>query len=147
MSHLATELHVDDIADLERVCFGSSAWSEATVRDEILSPQRVVRVDLRNAHVLAYAAISVVGDVADLERIATRHAMRGRGVARGLLTDLIGDARDLGAERMLLEVAADNSAAIGLYESFGFSTVSTRKAYYPDGGDALVMELSIEAWR
>ncbi len=32
---------------------------------------------------------------------------------------------------MLLEVAADNDAAIGLYESYGFTTISTRKGYYP----------------
>jgi ribosomal protein S18 acetylase RimI-like enzyme len=48
---------------------------------------------------------------------------------------------------MLLEVAADNPAAIGLYEAHGFATISTRTAYYPGRVDALVMELTIEEWR
>lgn len=45
---------------------------------------------------------------------------------------------------MLLEVAADNGAALGLYASLGFATINRRARYYTGGVDALVMELDIE---
>ena len=48
---------------------------------------------------------------------------------------------------MLLEVADHNTAAIALYGSFGFGTISRRGRYYPDGADALVMELEIKEER
>jgi ribosomal-protein-alanine N-acetyltransferase len=48
----------------------------------------------------------------------------------------------LKAEVCFLEVRRSNSGAISLYESMGFSVVSERKNYYPNGGnneDALIM--------
>jgi len=39
----------------------------------------------------------------------------------------------------MLEVRADNAAAIALYERLRFRAISTRPRYYPDGTDALVM--------
>ncbi|MFI5426440.1 ribosomal protein S18-alanine N-acetyltransferase [Aeromicrobium sp. UC242_57] len=136
----------DDVAAIvaiEQACFGATAWSEGLVRDEVASERHVVLVCGADA----YGAVSVAGEDSDLDRIAVLPAARGRGLARQLLEALIDRARDLGAGRMLLEVAADNDAAIGLYESFGFDTISTRRGYYAGGVDALVMELAISEWR
>jgi ribosomal-protein-alanine N-acetyltransferase len=132
------------IAAIERACFGASAWSDGLVADEVLSERHVVLVT--DDHT-AYAAASLAGDVADLDRIAVLPPARGQGLAKELLTVLVNRVRDLGAERMLLEVAADNAAAIGLYEAHGFDTISTRTAYYAGGVDAIVMELTIAEWR
>jgi ribosomal-protein-alanine N-acetyltransferase len=132
------------IAAIERACFGSGAWSETLVGDEVRSDRHVVLV---TDDLSAYGAVSVAGDVADLDRIAVVPPARGRGLARELLTVLVDRARDLGAARMLLEVASDNAAALGLYEAHGFDTISSRTGYYAGGVDALVMELTIEEWR
>ncbi len=146
MSRPATDDDVAAVAAIERACFGSSAWSETLVADEVRSERHVVLVGGDDG-VDAYGAISLAGEVADLDRIAVLPASRGRGLARDLLTDLVDRARDLGAGRMLLEVAADNPAAIGLYEAHGFDTISTRRGYYAGGVDALVMQLDIQEWR
>ncbi|MFC5677554.1 GNAT family N-acetyltransferase [Aeromicrobium endophyticum] len=144
MTRRATLDDVAAIAAVEAACFGSSAWSETLVADEVRGERHVVLVsdDLE-----AYGAISVAGDVADLDRIAVIPAARGRGLARDVLAELVDLARDLDAERMLLEVAADNVAAIGLYEAHGFDTIATRRGYYAGGIDALVMQLDIQEWR
>lgn len=146
MSRPATDDDVAAVAAIERACFGSSAWSETLVADEVRGERHVVLVGGDDG-IDAYGAISLAGDVADLDRIAVLPASRGRGLARDLLTDLVDRARDLGAGRMLLEVAADNQAAIGLYEAHGFDTISTRRGYYAGGVDALVMQLDIQEWR
>lgn len=144
MTREATAADVPAIVAIEQACFGSSAWSEGLVRDEVVSDRHVVLVadDLT-----AYGAVSLAGETADLDRIAVLPQARGRGSARVLLDELVDRARDLGAGRLLLEVAADNVAAIGLYESFGLDTISTRRGYYAGGVDALVMELTIPEWR
>jgi len=144
MSRPAGDADVAAIAGIEQACFGASAWSEGLIGDEVRSDRHVVLVD---DDVAGYGAISLAGDVADLDRIAVLPASRGQGRAAGLLGDLVDRARDLGAGRMLLEVAADNVAAIGLYEANGFDTISRRRGYYAGGVDALVMELEIQEWR
>ncbi|MET0929857.1 MAG: GNAT family N-acetyltransferase [Aeromicrobium sp.] len=140
----ATADDVAAIAAIERDCFGTSAWSDGLVADEVRSDRHVVLV---TDDLMAYGAISLAGDVSDLDRIAVLPPVRGRGLAGELLTALVDRARDLGAERMLLEVAGDNAPAIGLYEAHGFDPISTRTGYYAGGVDALVMELAIQEWR
>ena len=44
-----------------------------------------------------------------------------------------------GAGRALLEVRFDNAAAIALYRTFGFETMTVRRDYYGPGVDAWVM--------
>jgi ribosomal-protein-alanine acetyltransferase len=144
MSRRATLDDIASIAAIETACFGSSAWSETLVADELRGERSVVLV---SDDVTAYGAISVTGDVADLDRIAVLPGSRGHGLASGLLAELVDLARDLDAERMLLEVAADNVAAIGLYEAHGFDTIATRRGYYAGRVDAWVMQLDIQEWR
>jgi len=136
MIRRATDADVAAIATIEAECFGGAAWSEQLVRDQLAADHRVVLID----DDIAYGVISVLGDVADLDRVVVLPFARRRGMAGGLLEQLIEASRGRGAERMLLEVGADNEAAIGLYESYGFTTISRRKGYYPGGIDALVME-------
>lgn len=86
----------------------------------------------------------VVGDLADLQRIAILPGARRRGLGRELLDSLVATAVERGATRILLEVAASNVAAISLYESFGFATIDRRAHYYGSGVDAVVMSRSLE---
>lgn len=71
-----------------------------------------------------------------LYSLATAPAARGRGVARALLAAVEADAVARGAERMRLEVRADNTAAIALYEHTGYVRIGELPAYYDDGADA-----------
>lgn len=135
----ATTGDVATIATIEAECFGASAWSENLVGEQLAADHRIVLIH----DDVAYGVVSVLGDVADLDRIAVLPFARRRGVAGELLEQLIEAAGGHGAERMLLEVAADNEEAIGLYEACGFRTISARRGYYPGGIDALVMELAI----
>lgn len=83
---------------------------------------------------------------AEILTIAVDPAARRRGWGAALVEVAAGLAAEAGAEAMFLEVAADNQAAIGLYQTTGFSKVGLRKGYYPhpDGArDALVMRRAL----
>lgn len=144
MTRSATPADVTAIVTIEHASFGPSAWSEKLVSDEVASDRHIV---LMSEDAQAYGAVSVTGEDCDLDRIAVMPQSRGRGLARAMLEALMDRARDMGAGRMLLEVAADNVAAVGLYESFGFDTISTRRGYYSGGVDALIMEIMLPEWR
>ncbi|MED7931779.1 N-acetyltransferase [Nonomuraea sp. LP-02] len=58
---------------------------------------------------------------ADLEKLAVAAAAHGRGVGRALTAALIADAREAGIEVLTLDARGDNTAALRLYRSLGFT--------------------------
>lgn len=58
---------------------------------------------------------------ADLEKIAVDAAAHGRGIGRALTAALIADAREAGIEVLTLDARGDNSHALHLYRSLGFT--------------------------
>jgi ribosomal-protein-alanine N-acetyltransferase len=75
---------------------------------------------------------------AEILTLAVAPTHRRRGLGRALLEAAMGVCGTLGAETMFLEVAADNAAAIALYEAAGFAPAGRRKAYYARPGRAAV---------
>lgn len=92
---------------------------------------------------VALVLARAVADEAEILTIGSLPRARRRGIGRSLLRAAAAEAATRGAERLFLEVATDNAAALGLYRAAGFAEVGRRKAYYrrSDGGsvDALVM--------
>lgn len=78
----------------------------------------------------------VVVDVVELLRIAVAPEERRTGIGGQLMTAAL--ARCAG-RTVLLEVAAGNESAIGLYGGFGFGQISRRRGYYAGGEDAVIM--------
>ncbi|MFD4027537.1 GNAT family N-acetyltransferase [Streptomyces sp. NPDC058576] len=58
---------------------------------------------------------------ADLERLAVDASVQGRGVGRALASALIADAEEAGIEVLTLDARGDNTGALELYRSLGFS--------------------------
>ena len=62
-------------------------------------------------------------DMAGIFELAVRADVRRRGYGREVVTTALRWARIRGAEHAWLQVEADNLAAVGLYENFGFREV------------------------
>lgn len=73
-----------------------------------------------------------------------RAAGAPKGTGRALLAAVLEHARAAGARGLRLEVRADNTPAIRLYEALGFRLFATRQGYYEDGGAALRMALDLD---
>ena len=132
------------LADHERELFGAEAWSLASWWGELAGRPRREYVVAEDADGIAgYGGLDHAGDTSDVMTIATLPRARGTGLGRRLLAELVDRARAAGAERLVLEVRADNVAARGLYDSAGFGLLQTRRGYYPGGVDALVLALDL----
>jgi [ribosomal protein S18]-alanine N-acetyltransferase len=130
---------------LEQALFGPVAWSRSAMEAELVGAGRTVLIaEDAGAQPAGYAIALCTGETGDLMRIGVRTDHQRRGLAGILLTGVVDAVRESGAQRMLLEVAQDNEAAIALYRGHGFVTIDTRVAYFRDGGDALVMMATIE---
>lgn len=99
-------------------------------------------------HVAGFAMLRLLGDDAELMTIAVEPKFRGKGLGAALMRACFEDLRMTASRRMILEVAADNPAAIRLYQKLGFEKLSERQGYYarPDGkpATALVMARNLE---
>ena len=134
------------VAALEAVCFaGDNPWSRDVFLAEIAQPHTFYlgAFDGEDEAMLGYAGLAMLGPRDDPEfevhTIAVDGAYQGRGIGRVLMDQLVHTA-DLMGGPMFLEVRTDNTPAIALYESYGFSVLATRKAYYqPSGADAFSM--------
>ncbi len=92
----------------------------------------------------SFALFQVIAGEAELLTIATHPLHQRQGLAAACMKNWHAVAADLGATRAILDVAADNKAAIALYEGFGYSPCGRRKGYYTRDSasncDAIVME-------
>lgn len=125
---------------LEMQCFPLDSWSLEQFWQELGQPTREYVVAEDGSSIVGYAGAFVLSPDSDVQTIAVDPAVRGRGIGEQLLEHLISTASDQGATGMVLEVRSDNSSAIGLYERFGFERISRRAGYYPDGGDAVILQ-------
>lgn len=114
-------------------------WDAASFAGFLADPLAFLLIEGDAGFLLGRA---VAGE-AELLTIAVSPESRRRGLGRKLMARFLYQARLRGAERAFLEVAADNPAAIALYESSGFRKAGVRRGYYhaPDGRriDALVL--------
>ncbi len=144
------------LADLDAALFGDDAWAEPTWWAELAGrPRRdyVVAVavapgvaGVESGSVVGYAGLDHGGDVADVMTVAVLPAWRGRGLGDVLLEDLVRRAEGRGATALMLEVRADNAAALRLYGRHGFERVAVRRRYYQPGDvDAHVMRRRLAA--
>ncbi len=65
-------------------------------------------------------AVALFDGYAEVKRMYTREAARGRGVGKVLLGRIEREARDAGKRVLRLETGTLQAAAIGLYEGCGF---------------------------
>jgi ribosomal-protein-alanine N-acetyltransferase len=131
------------VAALEQALFSTDAWSEASVAAELAGPGRQALVAVEDGTVVGYVVTLHGPDVVDLQRIGVDPRHRRRGTATALLDTVLSRAGHTGADRVLLEVSAVNSAALAFYTAAGFVEIDRRRRYYRDGSDAVVMRRSL----
>jgi ribosomal-protein-alanine N-acetyltransferase len=138
---------VDAVVALEAATQGDDAWSEGLVREGLVGalPTISYLVADDEGTVTGYAVASYAGDIAELQRIGVAESARRHGVASALLAAVVAHAPSTGADRMLLEVRADNHGALAFYADRAFVEIDRRVRYYRDGTDAVVMRLPLTA--
>lgn len=119
------------------------AWDAESFAGMLSAPGGLGFVAEANAVALGFAVARVAADEAEILSVGVLPAYRRSGVGRLLLARAAAAAHEAGAAAMFLEVAARNLAAQKLYEGLGFAGAGRRKAYYPDGDDALLLKAAL----
>ena len=140
----ATEADLDAIAGLEEAAF-QDPWPREMLSYEVAHPHSVLLVASCGADAppAAYAAFRHAAGEAELLRVAVHPDGRRKGLARALLRQGLEELNRADVQVCFLEVRVDNTPAITLYESLGFTCIGMRRGYYRDGADAMVFVLEL----
>lgn len=118
----------------ESFAFGwSGADFEAMLADKAILADVLVSQGVFGSIVTGFAISRVAADEAELLTIALDGEVRGKGLSRRLLLQHAQRLRQAGAEKIFLEVAEDNAAALALYNRIGFVETGRRVGYYATG--------------
>lgn len=97
--------------------------------------------------VAGYICFWCVADEIQIHNVAVRETCRNLGIGRSLVLASLQAGMEARASIAVLDVRAGNTAAIELYRGFGFEVTGVRRDYYgPDGGNAILMQLSLEGF-
>jgi [ribosomal protein S18]-alanine N-acetyltransferase len=137
--------------ELETALFGADAWPAEVMVAEVSFPQSYYLVAKRHGEgtLAGYGGLrAALTDAAqgDIQTLAVAPEHRRSGLGRTILRALFAEAYSRGVTEMFLEVRADNTGALALYESEGFEPLDRRVGYYqPDNVDAIVMRARVDA--
>ena len=142
---LAARLHGDSFAPL-----GERGWTRQDMAELLASPGVAGLLLELGGREIGLVLWRIAANEAELLTIAVQADHRRGGAGRMLLEAVIERAAAGGAHELFLEVGADNSAALALYDHLGFRTVGRRAAYYRRGeaaaADAIVMRRAVGLW-
>lgn len=130
------------MAQVHSVCF-QPFWSEREIAAMMHMPTTIGLLARYGDVAVGMALYRVAAGEAELLTIGVVPAQRGQGVGAQILARGETEAAVRGAERLFLEVSTLNTSAKSLYVRTGYSQIGQRRAYYPDGSDALVLEKAL----
>jgi [ribosomal protein S18]-alanine N-acetyltransferase len=138
-----TDADIQAVWEIETETF-STPWTADTFRSLLYRAPVELLVGERNDEVVGYAVLWCIADEGELANIAVCSELRGKGLGRDLLDQVIDVARRRGVISLYLEVRPSNAAAAHLYERSGFEEVGVRRDYYSKPTeDARVLRLCI----
>ena len=140
----AIQLDLPVLVSMERVLFADSPWTTGQFKEEfkgVPNSRYFIVATNKEDQIVGYAAVLVVGPgvEADVLTVAVLPEYERQGIATHFMGELEKWSKEKQASAMMLEVGVENTGAIALYEKLGYQTISTRKNYYGQGLDALVM--------
>jgi ribosomal-protein-alanine N-acetyltransferase len=137
------EADLSRVATLHAACFPDDAWNSSSLATVLAMPGVDGRICLADDGGLCGMLLDqCLGLEGEILTLGVAPGWRRRGVACNLVQDLMERALARGAQRLLLEVAADNAAALALYASLGFARQGIRRHYYRRAQGA-----PVDAWR
>lgn len=142
---LATDTHLlEEITLLEQQIF-PDPWSINALESSMTQSHGNIWVIEEDNQVTAYLIFYIMADEMEIARIAVLPEHRGKGYGKELLMQLFQYSIGNTTTQILLEVRANNEAAISLYKNQGFENVGIRKEYYTNPlEDAIIMNKCIQ---
>lgn len=120
---------VKQVALIESQTF-SMPWSEEAFFDSLALPHTIFVVAEEQGEIAGYCGMYTSFQEGEIVNVAVAEKYRRQGVAGRMLEFLFFESLKKEVSSFFLEVRESNTAAIGLYECFGFRQIGLRKNFY-----------------
>ena len=118
-------------------------WTIDILKNDFLSQNSKYIVATVDNEIVGFAGIKFILTDAEIMNIAVKIDKRNLGIGSILLVNLIQLANTYDCTSIFLEVNELNTAAIHLYEKYGFIRIGLRKKYYNNVDNAVIMKKEI----
>lgn len=120
---------ISGVLEIEMQCF-SDPWSYEMIKKGLESSLDTWLVLWEEETAAGYCVFRTIADECELLRIAVRPELRGRGLSKKLMDQMVFYSRQKEVKSIFLEVRESNDRARNLYKSYGFVEAGIRKHYY-----------------
>ena len=128
---------ISEVYKIESLLF-NDPWPKSSFKTEIrqndISFPFIVEI---SNEIVGYIICWYYLDELHIGNIAVKPDFHHQGIGKFMLEKVFEYFSDF--KKAFLEVRESNKKAINLYITFGFEPIYRRRAYYPNGEDALVM--------
>ncbi len=133
---------LDRVYELEQECF-ISPWKKSDLVYELNeNPINKIYVALDNDLIVGFIDYMVTFNSSTISQIAVTSKYRNQGIGSMLLNKMFeslpSESEEV-VEFVTLEVRKSNLAATNLYLKHGFEIITSKRAYYSNGEDAIYM--------
>jgi [ribosomal protein S18]-alanine N-acetyltransferase len=137
-----SKVMADPVSMLHCACFPEDSWNSLAVAEVMNITGFFGQIAWVDEMPAGFALALDLHEECEILALGVVPSHRREGIGSALLASVCSEARVRGAERIVLEVAVDNNAALSLYSGRGFIPVGHRRNYYCQAGlhrDALVL--------
>ena len=136
-----TQNHIDDILQIEELCYGAHHWSRDSflteLNNKISSYYCLINEENK---CIGYIGFWKIIEEAHITNLSVHPNFQNKKLAQKLLLCMLDECYREKIKFITLEVRVSNEKAIALYEKFGFKSLGLRRKYYQDNNeDALIM--------
>ena len=125
------------VLEIEKALF-TDAWSAKSFLHDIENKKYsfpyILEID---DTIMGYTVCWYFDNELHIGNVAVDHKYQGKGYGKLLIQKIFDSFPQ--CSRLFLEVRASNRRAINLYKRMGFNILTTRRSYYPNGEDAIIM--------
>lgn len=136
-----TKNDIEDVIKIEAEAYGKHHWAKSSFYDEMSNNlAKYYTAKTAEGELVGYAGTWHIIDEGHITTIAVKKEFLRNHIGEAIIYKIIEDCYKNGVKYLTLEVRVSNTAAIKLYEKYGFQSLGTRKGYYQDNNeDALIM--------
>mgnify|MGYP001185035903 CR=1 FL=1 len=125
------------LARIHASAFPRAAWTKSALEELFQMPGALGLMATGPEGPRGFLLTRRAADEAEIITLAVHLKTRRKGIAALLMQSAMQRLREGGVTQLFLEVAANNDAALGLYESLKFARAGVRKDYYEEHGDRI----------
>ncbi len=120
-------------------------WTRNMFLEELENKNSFFKVLFLDNTVVGYIIYHIVLDEAEILNIVIDNKFKRQNLGNYLLEQTINDITNKNIKTIFLEVGEKNIPAINLYLKFGFEQYGTRKEYYKNKENAILMKKQLNS--